>query len=508
MSNRLGYVGLGAFAATLLVLAARSATAGGQGTALVRLQPSVFTTAQTGHTHITGTSRAGAFNGSGAGLTNLSADELTGTILNARLPNPLSLTGSLVGGAIGTFENTASSVLAYGLRARATGTDGIALLAEAPTGNNTGTIAVKAHATGSLGTAVFALASGISGYAVLANSSAGTLAASLRANNDNPVGTAIRADADLGGGTGVYSSGDRGGYFYGSTTGLQVRGAAAGAVAVDATAVNAAASVSIGVRGVSQASAGIGVHGINSATSGLTYGVLGESASVTGRGVFGSVDAATGVNYGGRFESGSEDGRGVFAYASDSGAANTPYGLRGQASTNGNGFAVYALGDLGASGVKPFRIDHPGDPTNKYLLHYSSESPFPQNFYNGNVTTDARGYAWVELPDYFSEINTNFKYILTVVDDADADAFVMAKVSKEIRDNRFQIRTSAPNVKVSWEVKADRNDDRVKFNRPTDVREKTGAEKGTYQHPEYYGLPVELGVDHATKPKTQVQAKR
>lgn len=506
MTNRSVYVVLGAFAGTLLVLAARSATAGGQSGALVRLQP-LFGTAQTGHTHITGTSRAGAFSGSGSGLINLPAGELTGTIQNARLPNPLSLTGSVIGGAIGTFENTASSVLAYGLRARATGTDGIALLAEAPTGNNTGTIAIKAHATGSLGTAVFALASGVSGYAVLANSSAGTLAASLRANNDNPVGTAVRADADLGGGTGVYSSGDRGGYFYGTSTGLEVRGATAGAVAVDATASSSSTSVSVGVRGLSQSPTGIGVYGINSATTGANIGVLGEANSSGGRGIFGSVDFATGVSYAGRFENSSEDGRAIYALASDTGAASTPYGVRGQASTNGNGFAVYALGDLGASGVKPFRIDHPSDPTNKYLLHYSSESPFPQNFYNGNVTTDAHGYAWVELPEYFSQINTNFKYILTVIDDADSDAFVMAKVSKEIRDNRFQIRTSAPNVRVSWEVKADRNDDRVKVNRPTDIRQKTGAEKGTYQHPEYYGLPAESGIDYAPKPNPATKRK-
>lgn len=91
-------------------------------------------------------------------------------------------------------------------------------------------------------------------------------------------------------------------------------------------------------------------------------------------------------------------------------------------------------------------IGHPHDPEHKYLLHYSSESPFPQNFYSGNVLTDASGYAWVELPDYFEAINTNFKYQLTVV----GKSFARAAVWGEISNNRFRIRTDAPNFKVSW----------------------------------------------------------
>ena len=177
------------------------------------------------------------------------------------------------------------------------------------------------------------------------------------------------------------------------------------------------------------------------------------------------------------------------------GAGDTPYGVRGQASPATLGFGVFAVGDMGASGVKPFRIDHPSDPENKYLLHYSSESPFPQNFYNGNVVTDAKGYAWVELPDYFAEINVNFKYVLTVVDDSESATFVQAKVGRKIQGNRFLIMTSAPNIEVSWRVDADRNDLRIKANRPIDVREKAGQERGKYQHPEYYGLPPQMGMD-------------
>ena len=40
---------------------------------------------------------------------------------------------------------------------------------------------------------------------------------------------------------------------------------------------------------------------------------------------------------------------------------------------------------------KSFRIDHPSDPENRYLVLYFSEAPQPQNFYNGIVTLDEAG---------------------------------------------------------------------------------------------------------------------
>jgi hypothetical protein len=256
----------------------------------------------------------------------------------------------------------------------------------------------------------------------------------------------------------------------------------------------------------SQSPSGRGIYATASANSGTTYGGFFSSDSPDGYGVFASTagefgvygqsTATGGTTYGGFFESDSSFGRGIYGAANATGAADTPFGVRGSCSTATLGFAVYAAGDMGASGVKPFRIDHPFDPENKYLLHYSAESPFPQNFYSGNVVTDAQGRAWVELPEYFAEINANVKYQLTVVDDTESPEFVQAKIGRKIQGNRFLIMTSAPNVEVSWRIEADRNDLRVRFNRPTDERQKTGPEKGKYQHPEYYGLPASMGMDY------------
>src|SRR5205085_63715 len=147
-------------------------------------------------------------------------------------------------------------------------------------------------------------------------------------------------------------------------------------------------------------------------------------------------------------------------------------------------YGVYASGRFGASGTKSFRIDHPFDPENKYLLHYCAEGPEPQNIYNGTITTDGKGEAWVELPDYYAEINKSPRYQLTVVDDTAGPGFVQVKVAHKIKGNRFMIMTSAPNIEVCWEVKATRNDRWVqRYGAPVEV-DKLGTEKGKYQHPE------------------------
>jgi len=60
----------------------------------------------------------------------------------------------------------------------------------------------------------------------------------------------------------------------------------------------------------------------------------------------------------------------------------------------------------------------------------------------------------------------------------------------------FRISGGAPGAKVSWRVEALRNDLWVR-NRDVSVEvEKQGVEKGTYQHPELYGLSAEMGMNY------------
>ncbi|RMG21988.1 MAG: hypothetical protein D6724_11245 [Armatimonadetes bacterium] len=293
---------------------------------------------------------------------------------------------------------------------------------------------------------------------------------------------------------------------------------------------SATSGTTYGVYGVSDSNSGKGVYGLASETIGTTYGVFGESVSTSGTGVHGRAIANSGITFGVSGRSSSTQGRAVYGYASHT-SGNTfgvfaesrstsgtgvygiasstsgstfgvyghinssqsgAYGVLGTEPTGGAGHAVYAIGTLAATGTKSFQIDHPLDPENYYLNHFCTEGPEPYNTYRGNVVTDAKGYATIALPAYFDSINRDPTYHLTVVDDS--DDFILAKVVREIRNNEFTIRTSKPYVKVSWEVKAIRNDRWVqRYGFQTD-QEKEDEIKGKYLNPELYGKPKESGI--------------
>ncbi|MER0441123.1 hypothetical protein [Emticicia sp. W12TSBA100-4] len=161
---------------------------------------------------------------------------------------------------------------------------------------------------------------------------------------------------------------------------------------------------------------------------------------------------------------------------------------------------VYVGGTLTTTGPKPFTIDHPLDPENKVLHHFAIESPEVLNMYSGNITTDANGKAIVALPDYFAAINKDFRYQLTVI-----GTFAQAIVSEEIKGNKFVIETSKPNVKVSWEVKATRNDGYMKYvNTMAAEEEKPTYAKGKYYTPEAHQKPVSMGVNYIENEKTNI----
>ncbi|MFH1749121.1 MAG: hypothetical protein ABIG44_18980 [Planctomycetota bacterium] len=220
----------------------------------------------------------------------------------------------------------------------------------------------------------------------------------------------------------------------------------------------------------------------------LTYafrgtGVWGDENTTLGAiGVLGTSDTNLGV-------AGITDtGIAIFGAIEDVGGGGT--GLAGQFAGD-----VEVYGSLSKSGGS-FKIDHPLDPENRCLLHSFVESPDMMNVYNGNIVTDERGYATIELPEYFEALNRDFRYQLTVVDEADSDVFVLAKVVRKIMDNRFTIRASVSNAEVSWQVTGIRQDAWADTNRiPVEV-DKPGQECGTYLHPEAHGVPEELGLGY------------
>jgi hypothetical protein len=233
-----------------------------------------------------------------------------------------------------------------------------------------------------------------------------------------------------------------------------------------------------GVAGETGLENGAGVYG--SATGNNGSGVLGQAFSNGGTAVEGFAYGPNGTGlYGGVSESGGVAVRG------EAFGVNTMAGVFiGNVQIHGN------LAKAGGS----FKIDHPLDPTNKYLSHSFVESPDMMNIYNGNVTTDARGEVVVELPSYFTALNRQYRYQLTVV-----GQFAQAIVASEIENNRFTIKTNKPRVKVSWQVTGVRQDAYAEAHRIPVEEAKPAEERGTYLHPQAFGQPAEKGVNHAQR---------
>jgi hypothetical protein len=142
-------------------------------------------------------------------------------------------------------------------------------------------------------------------------------------------------------------------------------------------------------------------------------------------------------------------------------------------------------------GAGSFRIDHPLDPENRYLYHSFVESPDMMNIYNGNVVTDADGFATVELPEWFEALNRDFRYQLTVI--GAGDEWVHARVVRKVAGNRFVVQTSAPQTEVSWQVTGVRQDAFAMANRIPVEEDKPEELRGTYLHTEAWGVTPDRG---------------
>ena len=293
----------------------------------------------------------------------------------------------------------------------------------------------------------------------------------------------------------------------GATTGVVGRSDSVSGTGVEGVAT-ATTGTTYGVFGASYSTHGRGVFGIAYADSGPTYGGYFLSDSTSGIGVSGWATATSGTNYGGWFRSASTLGTGVYGFATaTSGAAwgvwgrtssttSTAYGVFCEEPAGGAGHALHASGSVSAA-IKAFQIDHPLSHETHYLNHFCTEGPEPYNIYRGTVVLDAKGEAWVQLPDYFEAINRDPSYHLTAV----GAPMPNLHVAVEIQGNRFKIAGGVPGKKVSWEVKAIRNDRYVQQYGYQTEQEKEDEIKGKYLHPELYGQPKERGIHYRPEPE-------
>lgn len=258
-----------------------------------------------------------------------------------------------------------------------------------------------------------------------------------------------------------------------------------------------------GVSGLASSSAGVGVSGHASAMTGITTGVIGRADSATDEatGVYGVAAATAGATTGvwGLVQSDAAGAAGV--WATSYGANGQNFGLFASADSP-EGFAVYAAGDLAVSGEKAFMIDHPLDPTNKVLMHYTNEGPEPTNTYRGNAMLDAQGEADVELPEYFESINRDATYQLTPVGAPMPGLFI----ASEVVGNRFRIGGGVPGMKVSWAITGIRNDAWTKTHGVRKEWDKPAAWKGRLLTPTAWGQPLEAGIFWRSRRANEVPA--
>lgn len=155
------------------------------------------------------------------------------------------------------------------------------------------------------------------------------------------------------------------------------------------------------------------------------------------------------------------------------------------------GYSVYANGDFGAAGTKAFSIDHPLDPANKYLRHYSIESNEVLNMYRGTAPFDANGEAIVTMPNYVEAVNTNYSYQLTPV-----GGFAPLFIKQKLVDGTFIIGGGLPGMEVSWTVVGQRNDPYLQQHPESKQVEvdKEAWNQGKYLQPDLYGQPEELKI--------------
>jgi len=325
-------------------------------------------------------------------------------------------------------------------------------------------------------------------------------------------------DTSSGGGFGLFGTSSNGTGVFGKTSGSggigvwgQDSSSGSNSFGVDGTSANGT-----GVVGTTLGTGQNGVWGRDYSSSGTTSsGVYGTST--LGSGVYGSSGTGSGVSGAGNPGVSGTGPTGVSGTGGNVGVAGTSTSGYGVSGTSTNGYGVYGssgyfAGDVNVAGeiladtvsvsgdvnvtgtltavTKHFKIDHPLDPANKYLYHASVESSEMMNIYTGNVITDAQGEATVTLPDWFEALNTDFRYQLTVI-----GQFAQAIIAHKIANHQFQIKSNAPNVEVSWQVTAVRQDAYARAHPMIAEVEKTGDERGRYLHPVEHGVPKSLGID-------------
>ena len=203
--------------------------------------------------------------------------------------------------------------------------------------------------------------------------------------------------------------------------------------------------------------------------------------------------------------SGAYGGTGLFTY----GGNGPAYGGDGIDAFPGSqfGLAGYFDGNIIVNGNvysnnTSLKMDDPLDPANKYLSHSAVESPDMMNIYNGIVVLDSNGEAIVQMPNWFSALNHEFRYQLTCI-----GGFAPVYIAEELANDQFKVGGGRAGMKISWQITGIRQDAWANAHRIPVEEMKNDRERGYYLHPELYGQPEEKQIEWARHPDLMRRAK-
>ncbi len=325
--------------------------------------------------------------------------------------------------------------------------------------------------------------SGLSGTVAIANGgTAASTAAAARTNLGLAIGTNVEAwntnlDNLAGGsltgslvGSGINASNITTGTLNGSLVGSGIN-------ATNLTTGTLAGSL-----------VGSGINGSNVTTgtiSGSRIGAGIDGSNITS----GTIGGSTSINTSGNITVSLTSGNAGYFFS------NNNYGVYASSNLTDAGHFVGSVtitnGLFVTGGTKSFKIDHPLDPANKYLVHAAIESDEVMNLYNGIVVLDKNGEAIVTLPNWFQALNKDFRYQLTCV-----GGFAQVYIAEEVSNNSFKIAGGKSGMKVSWQITGVRNDPYIRKH-PMDVElAKKGFEVGKYLNPKEYGVSETLGLNY------------
>ncbi len=165
----------------------------------------------------------------------------------------------------------------------------------------------------------------------------------------------------------------------------------------------------------------------------------------------------------------------------------------GWVQVNGNFYAT----------AKSFRIDDPEKPAERTLTHACVESDEYKNVYDGTVLLDATGGATVTLPEWFDNLNGDYRYQLTAIGAPGPNLFI----SQELTNNQFAIAGGSAGMKVSWQVTGVRKDAYALAHPVQVIQEKPLALRGRYLNPKEHGMPEELSAFQDVRNAAEVHAE-